>query len=317
MTGPGGTVFGEEAMLGDCGPGAEPAPWWLFRSYCRRRFLAGLAGLGALALLPGRLPADEKEVRFGLTPVFLSSDIEIQTLLRTYLSTALARPVTLITRRTYQEITALLLSGQLDAAWICGYPYIQYRDRLSLLAVPVWRGRPLYQSYLIVDQNREAEDILNLRGDIHAYSDPDSNSGYLVTQAALAELGIAPKTFFRKTFFTYSHRNVVRAVAASLAESGSVDGYVWEVMSEIEAELTTQTRVLRKSEWLGFPPIACAKALGGTPLAVAIQKALTGMAEDPAGRVLLAVLRLDGFTPGEPSLFDGIARKYELIRSIG
>jgi phosphate/phosphite/phosphonate ABC transporter binding protein len=304
-------------MPRDGGPRAAQASLRGLRSCCRRRFIAGLAGACSLALLPGRLPADEKEVRFELTPVFLSSDLDLQTLLQTYLSNALGRPVTLITRRTYQEITALLLSGQLDAAWICGYPYIQYRDRLTLLAVPVWRGQPLYQSYVIVDQNRDAEDILDLRGDIHAYSDPDSNSGYLVTQAALAERGIAPNTFFRKTFFTYSHRNVVRAVAAGLAESGSVDGYVWEVMSEIESELTTKTRVLRKSELLGFPPIACARALGATPLAHAIQKALVAMAEDPDGRILLAELRLDGFTPGEPSLFDGIAQKYELVRSLG
>ena len=106
----------------------------------RRHFAALVAGAGALTLAPRVLSAAKEEVRFGLTPVFLSSDIELLAQLRTYLSGALQRPVTLVMRRTYQEITALLLSGQLDAAWICGYPYIQYRDRLSLLAVPIWRG---------------------------------------------------------------------------------------------------------------------------------------------------------------------------------
>ncbi len=283
----------------------------------RRHFLGKLLGVGSLAVLPGRLSADSEEIHFGLTPVFLSSDLELLTQLRAYLSSALDRPVTLISRRTYQEITALLLSGQLDAAWICGYPYIQYRDRLSLLAVPLWRGRPLYQSYMIVDRDREAADILDLEGDIHAYSDPDSNSGYLVTRAALADKGRAPNSFFRKTFFTYSHRNVVRAVASGLAESGSVDGYVWEVMSEIEPELTSKTQVIRRSEWLGFPPIACASSSGNTALAAAIGRAFTAMAEDPAGREVLAMLRLDGFTAGAPSLFDGIAQKYELVRTLG
>ena len=256
-------------------------------------------------------------MRFGLTPVFLSSDLELLDRLRRYLAVALGRPVTLVKRRTYQEITSLLLSGQLDAAWICGYPFIQYRQRLSLLAVPVWRGRPLYQSYLIVDEGRGAEDILGLKGDIHAYSDPDSNSGYLVTRAALAEQGEAPNSFFRKSFFTYSHRNVVRAIASGLAESGSVDGYVWEVMSEIEPALTGKTRVLRKSEWLGFPPVACARPLAGTPLAEAIAAALMTMAEDTAGQEVLNMLRLDGFAPGEPALFESIAQKFELVRSLG
>lgn len=283
----------------------------------RRRFLSSAMAAGVLTLAPRTSPADGEEVRFGLTPVFLSSDLELLTQLRTYLSGALQRPVTLVMRRTYQEITALLLSGQLDAAWICGYPFIQFRDRLSLLAVPIWRGRPLYQSYLIVDHGREADDILDLRDDIHAYSDPDSNSGYLVTQAALAERGEGSNSFFRKSFFTYSHRNVVRAVASGLAESGSVDGYVWEVMSEIEPELTGRTRILRKSEWLGFPPVACARTLAGTARAAEIRAALTAMAEVPAGRDVLHMLRLDGFTPGEPALFDGIAQKFDLVRSLG
>ena len=287
------------------------------KSFQRRCFLAGLASLSALALAPRSHSAETDEVRFGLTPVFLSSDMELLAQLRTYLSGALDRQVSLVMRRTYQEITALLLSGQLDAAWICGYPYIQYRERLSLLAVPVWRGRPLYQSYLIVDRSGEAQDILDLRGQIHAFSDPDSNSGHLVTQAALAEKGETASGFFRKTFFTYSHRNVVRAVASGLAESGSVDGYVWEVMSEIEPELTAKTRVMRKSEWLGFPPIACARNLGETELAADIRRALGRMAEDPAGRDVLHMLRLDGFTPGEPALFDGIAQKVEQVRALG
>lgn len=283
----------------------------------RRQVLAGLAGSGALGLLARPTLADSREIRFGLTPVFLSSDLELLTQLRTYLSSALDRPVTLVTRRTYQEITALLLSGQLDAAWICGYPFIQYRDRLSLVAVPVWRGRPLYQSYLIVGRDRQADDIRDLRGDIHAFSDPDSNSGHLVTQAALAALRETPEIFFGKTFYTYSHRNVVRAVASGLAASGSVDGYVWEVMSELEPELTGRTRVVRKSEWLGFPPIACAKPAEHTALAADIRRALVVMGEDPAGRQVLDLLRLDGFTPGDAGLFDGIAQNYELVRSLG
>lgn len=283
----------------------------------RRGFLAALAGAGAAALLAAPARAAGREVRFGLTPVFLTSDLELLTQLRSYLAQAVGQPVTLVTRRTYQEITALLLSGQLDAAWICGYPFVQYRERLSLVAVPVWRGRPLYQSYLIVDPDRPVAGLADLRGDIHAFSDPDSNSGHLVTQAALAAIGETPERYFAKTFYTYSHRNVVRAVASGLAASGSVDGYVWEVMSDLEPELTARTRILRKSEWLGFPPIACARNAEHGALAADIRRALVAMGDDPSGRKVLDLLRLDGFTPGDAGLFDGIAQSYALVRSLG
>ena len=59
---------------------------------------------------------------FGLTPVFLTNDQDLLTLIRGYLEEALGTRVQLVQRRTYQEITAMLLAGQIDAAWICGYP---------------------------------------------------------------------------------------------------------------------------------------------------------------------------------------------------
>ncbi len=306
-------------MSGNSSRSPQPSPCCAGSPFGRRWILGGLAALGAAALAgPGRATENRSdEIRFGLTPVFLNSDLELLTRLKAYLTASVGRPVELVMRRTYQEITALLLSGYLDAAWICGYPFIQYQDRLSLVAVPVWRGQPLYQSYLIVGRESPISGVSDLRGDIHAFSDPDSNSGFLVTQALLADDGETPSTYFRKTFFTYSHRDVVRAVASGLAESGSVDGYVWEVMSEIEPDLTSKTRVVRKSEWLGFPPIACAKAVRGKPTTERIAQALLTMSDDAAGRQVLDILRLDGFTPGDDALFRGIAQKYDQVRRLG
>jgi phosphonate transport system substrate-binding protein len=40
----------------------------------------------------------------------------------------------------------MLLAGQIDAAWICGYPFVRHRDALTAMAVPVRRGRPLYHT---------------------------------------------------------------------------------------------------------------------------------------------------------------------------
>jgi|RhiMetdeSRZDD1v2_1073273.scaffolds.fasta_scaffold00199_59 phosphonate transport system substrate-binding protein len=256
-------------------------------------------------------------VQVGLTPVFLTNDLELLSSLRSYLSRAWRRDVQLVTRRTYQEITTLLLAGQIDAAWICGYPYVQFRERLDLLAVPVWQGQPLYRSYVIVDASREAEYFKDLKGDVHAFSDPDSNSGFLVTRDLLADLRTRPETFFRHSFYTYGHRDVVRAVASGLAQSGSVDGYVWEVLAETEPALTARTRVLRRSELLGFPPIASGHNRLGGLASAELAKAFLEMSQDGEGKRVLAALRLDGFTPGDPSLFDTIAAKVEHVRRVG
>lgn len=282
----------------------------------RRGMVAGsIAGI-ALAVSPLSLDSAEDEIRFGLTPVMLTSDLDLLETLRRYLEVATGRAVRLVTKRTYQEITALLVTGQLDAAWICGYPFIRYADRLSLVAVPVWKGQPLYRSYLIVGHDRKANQAAELAGDIHAFSDPDSNSGFLVTEALIASLERDPRTFFSRTFFTYGHRNVVRAVASGLAQSGSVDGYVWDVLSEVEPDMVGQTRILWRSELLGFPPIATSRSSADQPHVVALQQAFLAMSEDPVGLEVLSGLRLDGFMRGTPALFEGIARKYEAVRDL-
>lgn len=278
----------------------------------RRRLLqAALAGcMGTAVTRAG------ETLTFGLTPVFLNNDIELLVKLKAYLSRQTGKGVQLVQRRTYEEITGLLLSGQLTAAWICGYPLVQYQDQLSLVAVPLWNGHPLYSSYLIVPAGRAVKDIDDLKGDLHAFSDPNSNSGYLVTASLLAERGLRPEGFFRQTIFTYGHRNVVRAVASGLAQSGSVDGYVWEVMTSLEPALTSQTRVTRKSELLGFPPVACLKRQSNSTDVELIRHALLAMGDDPAGRDVLDLLRLDGFAEEPASLFDPIAVKMRLVRSL-
>lgn len=284
----------------------------------RRAFCRILGGGFALLMMPGNARTQTSDhLTLGLTPVFLTNDLELLSAMKSYFEAALGRPIKLVLRRTYEEITTLLVSGQLDAAWICGYPYVAFRDRLDLLAAPVWRGRPLYQSYVIAGKDHAAASIDQLRGSVHAFSDPNSNSGYLVTTALLAKQGLRPEHFFSRVFFTYGHRNVVRAVASGLADSGSVDGYVWEVMTETDPELTGATRIIRKSEWLGFPPIATPRGALARPEIQALQNAFVKMGEDALGQVVLKLLRLDGFARVEPDLFDAIAAQSDLLKRFG
>jgi phosphonate transport system substrate-binding protein len=277
-----------------------------------------LAGAAALALVHApSIARARSDFTFGLTPVFLTNDLVLLEALQAYLSKAMETDVRLVLRRTYQEITSQLVAGQIDAAWICGFPFVAYQPRLALVAAPIWRGGNTYQAYLITQADRKAAEIDELKGDTHAFSDPDSNSGFLVTRALLIERGHRPDAFFAKSFFTHGHRNVVRAVAAGLAQSGSVDGYVWEVMTETEPDLTRRTRVIWRSEWMGFPPIATSILNAGNPQLARLQAALLQMAGDPVGRRVLSLLRLDGFARAEAHLFDGIARRVAAVRREG
>lgn len=270
----------------------------------RRTFGTGLAAAVLAAPVVARAA---KPFRVGLTPVFLDNDAFIIEQLRTLFSEAMGEPVELIQRRTYQEITATLLDGSVDAAWICGYPFLQHRARLSLIGVPQWRGKPLYQSYLIASADDPARSLDDLKGATHAFSDPNSNSGYLVTASDLARAGSTPDTFFAKTIFTYGHRNVVRSVAGGLTRSGSVDGYVWETLAEVEPGLTEGTRVIARSEWMGFPPFAARRDRAQSEEVARFSRILTSLDGSTAGQEVLKLLFLDRIREGDETLFDSIA----------
>lgn len=273
-----------------------------------RRVSMRLAGAAAITLAAPQVRAQSR-FRLGLTPVFLDNDAVIVDQLRNSLGQALGRPIDLVQRRTYQEVTGLLLEGSVDAAWLCGYPFLQHRDALSLVAVPVWRGAPRYRSYLIVGAEEAAANLTDLRGRTHAFSDPNSNSGYLVTASDLARQGERPETFFARTIFTYGHRNVVRAVAGGLVGSGSVDGYVWEALSAVEPDLVAATRVIAQSELLGFPPFCARADRMEEPVLASFRSGLLGMADTESGKTALGLLQLDGMIAGDPALFAGIAKR--------
>ena len=157
----------------------------------RRQALGGCAS--ALASPSVARAADP--LLLGLTPVFVDSDFTMLKAIELELSGRLRRPVTLVKRRTYQEIMAMLLTGQVTAAWICGYPYVRYRDQLSIVAVPIYKGAPLYRSYFIARADLPGATVADFRGRPHAFSDPDSNSGWLEHAASGHAVGQTSEGF--------------------------------------------------------------------------------------------------------------------------
>ncbi|WP_440997994.1 substrate-binding domain-containing protein [Arhodomonas sp. SL1] len=257
-------------------------------------------------MLATKAPAAPEPVRIGLTPVFLNDRVSLLNHWRDYLAAQLERPVEFIQRTSYGEINDLLARGHVDAAWICGAPFLRQEHLLELVAVPLFQGRPLYRSYLIVPaSDRSTSEWSDLRGKVFAYSDPDSNSGALYPRVAMREQGLEPDTLFRASFNAWGHRHVVEAVAAGLADAGAVDGYVWETLARFEPELTRQTRVVQHSQRFGFPPIVIRRG-ADEGLRQSLRRVLTHMEEDPRGAELLDALNLDGFFAGSKGLYDGI-----------
>ncbi|HLY96772.1 MAG TPA: PhnD/SsuA/transferrin family substrate-binding protein [Sideroxyarcus sp.] len=264
----------------------------------------------AQAAMPSSSPPP---LRIGLTPVFLDDQAAFLDQWRAFLQVHLKRRIIFVQRGSYREIVDLLRDGKLEFAWLCGYPYVRDRNHFRLAAVPLYRGEPLYHSYLIVPAgDMQTRSINDLRGKIFAFSDPDSNSGHLYPEYLLAKQGLQPASFFAKGFYTWSHRKVVEAVASGLAQGGAVDGYVWDTLSRTHPELTARTRIVTESPQFGFPPIVASRSVSKRNIA-AFQEVLFGMVHDDEGAYLLDRLNINGFVYGDNRLYDSIADMFRFV----
>lgn len=268
----------------------------------------------ALLMLAAAAANGAEVLGIGTTPVFLDDQAAFLKAWGEYIEKRMSRPVRFVQRGSYREITELMRRGDLDLAWMCSPPYLSNRDRMQLAVVPVYRGKPLYQSYLIVPAtDTTTKAFADLKGAIYAYSDPDSNSGWLAPQVELLRTNQDGKTLFKRTFFTFAHKKVVEAVAVGLAQGGSVDGYVWETLALLHPEITSKTRVAWKSPWYGFPPIVARSSMPAGELN-RLQDLFVGMRSETAGRKLLEQLNLDGFSREDARLFDSVEKNLRMVR---
>ena len=224
-----------------------------------------------------------------------------------YLSEKLNREVQLVQRKTYGEINELLGKGEIDLAFLCSGPYAAEKDKhgFELLATPEINGSHFYQAYLIVNEKSEFNDLEDLRGKTFAFTDPDSNTGRLVPTFWLQERGETPETFFSQTIFTYSHDNSIMAVAKGMVDGAAVDGLIWEYFNATNPVVTSQTRIIRKSDLYGIPPLVASSALS-TADKESTRKILFSAHEDPKGRQILDGLKIDRFIEPRDEWYDSI-----------
>ena len=224
-----------------------------------------------------------------------------------YIGEKLGREVQFIQRKTYGEINELLGIGQIDLAFICSGPYAAGKDKfdLELVATPQVQNSRYYQSYLIVNKASQFRRLEDLKGRVFAFTDPESNTGKLVPTYWLHEIREQPETYFSKTIYTYSHDNSILAVAKALVDGAAIDGLIWEYYHQKDPAFTSRTRIIRKSEPYGIPPIVASKFLS-SELKDRIRQLFFEMHLDPRGRKILSELMIDQFLAPRDEWYDSI-----------
>jgi phosphonate transport system substrate-binding protein len=219
----------------------------------------------------------------------------------------MGREVEFVQRKTYREVNDLLMKGDIDVAFICSGPYATARERFGFipLAVPRVHGSHFYHSYLIVNKNSPYKRLEDFKGRTFAFTDPDSNTGKLVPTFWLAEINETPESFFGQVIYTYSHDNSILAVARGLVAAAAVDGLVWEYYQATDPVFTSKTRIIKKSEPYGIPPLVASRRLPPAEQERLKQTLLT-MHQDPEGRKILAGLLIDRFLPLKEEWYEPI-----------
>jgi len=224
-----------------------------------------------------------------------------------FIAHQLGHKIELIQRQTYSEINDLLRDGKIDLAFICSGPYATGRQTYGFeaLAVPQVRGKHSYHSYLIVNQNSAFKNLMDLRGKSFAFTDPESNTGKLVPTYWLVQQKEQPKEFFGKIIYTHSHDNSIMAVANSLVDGAAVHEQIWEYFNEKNPTFTSSTRIIKKSQAFGNPPVVASKYLA-SQLKADIQRILMSMHLDPKGKKILDELMIDRFLNPDDKWYESI-----------
>ena len=226
-----------------------------------------------------------------------------------YIGQRMGREIQFIQRKTYGEINELLAKGQIDLAFICSGPYVVGKEKygFQLVATPEVQNSHFYHSYLIINKTSEFRTLEDLRGHVFAFTDPDSNSGKLVPTYWLWQMGETAETFFEKTIYTYSHDNAILAVAKGLVDGAAVDGLIWEYYNNKNPIFTSKTRIIRKSEPYGIPPLVASNSMP-TELMTKIRRLLFSMHQDPQGQAILKELMIDKFIAPQDKWYDSIRK---------
>ena len=224
-----------------------------------------------------------------------------------FIANQLGHKIQLIQRKTYSEINEMLKNGEIDLAFICSGPYAIGRQTFGFkaLAVPQVREKHSYRSYLIVNHNNTFRNLLDLRGKTFAFTDPESNTGKLVPTYWLNQQKEKPEEFFGKIIYTHSHDNSIMAVATSLVDGAAVHEQIWEYFNEKNPTFTSNTRVIKKSQPFGNPPVVASTYLS-SQLKEDIQRLLMTMHMDPEGKKILDELMIDRFLHPEDKWYDSI-----------
>ncbi len=224
-----------------------------------------------------------------------------------FIAVKTGREIQLKQRKTYKEINDLLLTGELDMAFICSGAYVDstVAGRIRLLAVPQINGKTTYQSYLIVPNNSKYKSISDLRGLPFAFTDPLSLTGCSFPKYSLLNTGSSYNSFFSTVIYTHGHDNSIKAVSRGMVQGANIDGLIHDYLAVHNPHMIQGVKVIDRSTPFGIPPVVVPVDIN-PELERQLLEVLTTMHIDSTGNDILEHLMIDRFATAHDSIYNSV-----------
>jgi len=276
--------------------------------------------IALLALLFAVLPAHAERMTswtFVVSGIVPSSDnwVHIEQF-TAWLGSATGYHFTPLLASSYSELSEEIRYNPHAIGWTCGLPYVEDHNQYGqrLIAVPLFKGAPVYHSLILAKKNSTAHSLRDFRGKAFGYSDPRSNSGFLAPSLALKRyVGKKPQEFFKLTMRTGLHENSIRALRTGAVDVAAVDEYVWVEYLKQHPEANQEIKEIERFGPFPFTPIVAGSQVTEETIH-RLQGALSKMLTTPKGRDILQAFGLDGFVIKSDTFYNPIR---EMLRELG
>ncbi len=231
-----------------------------------------------------------------------------------YLSQQSDYPMQPVFVSTYEELSLLLRKHPNAIGWTCGAPFVEdsIKDGQQLIGVPLLKGKPMYYSLVIRARGRKEQSLADFGGQVLAYSDPRSNSGFLAPTYSLAQQDIDIRKHFRLLLHAGNHERSIESLLSGMADVAAVDEYVWIEYIKNHPQAGESLEVIAKMGPYPFTPVVAGKTVSRKTIN-RLLTSLEKMPDTPSGKIFLQEFGLDGFVERPASFYQPIQNMIEKL----
>jgi phosphonate transport system substrate-binding protein len=254
-------------------------------------------------------PAGFTELRIGLVPYISPEDLKAaHAPLAAYLQEKLKVPVRLVMGDNYDDVAAKMEKGEIDLAEFSPYAYVRAEKHLKLrpLVTAISDGSETSAGYILVRDDSPRKALADLKGASFGFVDPASTTGYLYPLKLLKDRGLDPATLFSRTELLGNHEAVLLAVLSGKVDAGATYQGSMAALKRNKGIDPLSFRIIAKTPRTPRDLFVVKADYPDAIVEGILQSLVVLTSRSGRGREVLAPLSINGFSPANDRLYDGV-----------